>query len=48
MNAELDETDRAAFQAPNYAWIVTLDPDGSPQASVTWIDNDGGRLFELS
>jgi PPOX class probable F420-dependent enzyme len=45
MTAELTAEDRAALHAPNYAWIVTLDPDGSPQASVTWIDNDETHLF---
>jgi PPOX class probable F420-dependent enzyme len=45
MVAELIAEDRAAFRAPNYAWVVTLDPDGSPQASVTWIDNDETHLF---
>jgi len=45
MSVELNETDRTAFRAPNFAWIVTLDPDGSPQASVTWVDNDGTHLL---
>jgi PPOX class probable F420-dependent enzyme len=36
--AELTTADRELLRAPNYAWIVTLDPDGSPQASITWID----------
>jgi len=34
----LTEADRALLGAPNFAWIVTLNPDGSPQASLTWID----------
>jgi PPOX class probable F420-dependent enzyme len=37
MSAELTTADRELLQAPNYAWIVTLNPDGSPQASITWI-----------
>ncbi len=37
MTAELTAADRELLQAPNYAWIVTLNPDGSPQASITWI-----------
>jgi len=45
MSAELTEQDREAFRAPNYAWIVTLDPDGSPQASITWIDNDDTHVL---
>jgi PPOX class probable F420-dependent enzyme len=34
---ELTEADRALLAAPNFAWIVTLNPDGSPQATLTWI-----------
>jgi len=45
MTTELTDRDGEVFRAPTYAWIVTLDPDGSPQASVTWIDNDGSRLL---
>jgi PPOX class probable F420-dependent enzyme len=45
VSAELRSSDLDAFRAPNYAWIVTLDPDGSPTASVTWIDNDEGHLL---
>lgn len=35
---ELAASDRALLGAPNFAWIVTLNPDGSPQATLTWID----------
>jgi PPOX class probable F420-dependent enzyme len=45
VSAELQPNDLDAFRAPNYAWIVTLDPDGSPTASVTWIDNDESHLL---
>lgn len=45
MSAELRPSDLDAFRAPNYAWIVTMDPDGSPQATVTWIDNDETDLL---
>jgi PPOX class probable F420-dependent enzyme len=45
MSTELTDGDREAFRAPNYAWIVTLDPDGAPQASVTWVDSDDTHLF---
>jgi PPOX class probable F420-dependent enzyme len=40
VTAELTPADRELLHAPNYAWIVTLNPDGSPQASITWIDAD--------
>ena len=45
MSADLTAEDRALLQAPNYAWIVTLNPDGSPQASVTWIGADDTHVL---
>src|SRR5262245_61102015 len=39
MTAELTETDRELLHAPNYAWVITLEPDGSPHASITWVDS---------
>ena len=45
MTAELTAADRELLRAPNYAWIVTLNPDGSPQASITWIDASGTHVF---
>ena len=45
MTAELTAEDRALLHAPNYAWIVTLNGDGSPQASITWIDADESHVF---
>ena len=37
MNEQLTAADRALLGPPNFAWIVTLNPDGSPQATLTWI-----------
>ena len=37
MNEQLTEQDRSLLGPPNFAWIVTLNPDGSPQATLTWI-----------
>ena len=37
MTVELTPADRELLQAPNYAWVITLDPDGSPHASITWV-----------
>ncbi|HWH32657.1 MAG TPA: PPOX class F420-dependent oxidoreductase [Egibacteraceae bacterium] len=31
------------FDDPNYAVVATLMPDGSPQATVVWIERDGDR-----
>jgi predicted pyridoxine 5'-phosphate oxidase superfamily flavin-nucleotide-binding protein len=53
MSEALTAQERGWFHAPDFAWIVTLNPDGSPQASLTWIDaalaeiDDGkGRLYD--
>jgi PPOX class probable F420-dependent enzyme len=45
MSVALTDDDRELLRAPNYAWIVTLDADGSPQASITWVDADEGHVF---
>jgi len=45
MSAELTEADRELMRAPNYAWIITLNPDGSPKASVTWVDTDDTHVL---
>ncbi len=45
MSDALSPEDRALFRAPDFAWIVTLNPDGSPQASLTWIDADDTHLL---
>ena len=45
MSVELTQRDRDLLHAPNYAWIVTLNPDGSPQASITWVDADESHVF---
>ena len=43
--SELTAADRALLAAPNFAWIVTLNPDGSPQATLTWIDATETRVL---
>jgi PPOX class probable F420-dependent enzyme len=45
MSAELTAEDRELLHAPNYAWVVTLNDDGSPQASITWVDADETHVF---
>jgi Pyridoxamine 5'-phosphate oxidase len=45
MSAELTPADRELLHAPNYGWIVTLNPDGSPQASITWVDADDTHVL---
>ena len=38
MRSELTEIDRELLRAPNFAWVITMNPDGSSHASITWID----------
>ena len=33
------------LQGKNFATIATLMPDGSPQASVIWVDTDGEHII---
>ena len=40
MSVELTAEDRALLAAPNFAWIITLNEDGTPHATLTWIDAD--------
>ena len=45
MMAELNEgAIKLLTEGKNRATIVTLMPDGSPQASVVWIDSDGENV----
>jgi PPOX class probable F420-dependent enzyme len=39
-----DDTIRLA-KGPNLATVVTLMPDGQPQALLTWVDTDGEHLL---
>lgn len=41
----LRDDDRALLQAPNFASLATTMTDGSPQASVVWIDVDGDDIL---
>jgi PPOX class probable F420-dependent enzyme len=36
---------RALFDARNFASLATINPDGSPQASVLWVLRDGDALL---
>lgn len=38
MSVELTPADLELLHGENFAWIVTLGADGSPAASITWID----------
>lgn len=41
----LDQDVVRLAQGPNLATIVTLMPDGQPQAQLRWIDSDGESLL---
>ena len=41
----LSERDRRIIDAPNFASVATLMPDGSPQVSTIWIDRDGDEIL---
>jgi PPOX class probable F420-dependent enzyme len=40
----LSERDRRILEAPNFASIGTVMPDGSPHVSTIWIDLDGDHV----
>jgi PPOX class probable F420-dependent enzyme len=44
MTALSDEA-KALFDAPEFATIATIEPDGRPQLSVVWIERDGDDLL---
>lgn len=44
MPAELPAHVTAALDAPVFAHVATLMPDGAPQSSIMWIHRDGGRI----
>jgi len=41
----LDDDVIRLARGPNLATVVTLMPDGQPQALLTWIDTDGDELL---
>lgn len=41
---ELPDTLKALLDAPTFATLVTLMPDGSPQASTMWVDREGDHI----
>jgi PPOX class probable F420-dependent enzyme len=45
MTASLSEAARAVFDAPVFATLATLNPDGQPQLSVVWVSRDGDDLL---
>src|SRR5271166_6648300 len=45
MRMPLDADVVRLAKAPTLATVVTLMPDGQPQAQLTWIDTDGENLL---
>jgi PPOX class probable F420-dependent enzyme len=43
--AALTDKSRALIDAPNYAFLATVDEDGAPQVSPVWIDRDGDTIL---
>jgi len=41
----LPESTHRLFDEPKNVTIITLDPDGSPQASLVWAERDGDQLL---
>jgi PPOX class probable F420-dependent enzyme len=42
--AELSEKARNLFGGPNYLFVATVNPDGSPQVTPVWTDLENGRI----
>ena len=42
--AELSEKARKLFEDPNYLFVATVNPDGSPQVTPVWTDVSNGNI----
>ena len=45
---ELPEDVRALFEAPNYAHLATVRPDGGPHTVPVWVGIAGGKIAFLT
>jgi PPOX class probable F420-dependent enzyme len=43
--ADLSPEQARLLEEPNFATVATLNPDGSPQLSIVWIDWDGEHVL---
>jgi PPOX class probable F420-dependent enzyme len=41
----LDDNTRRLLDAPNFAHLATLMPDGSPKVEPVWVGREGDRVF---
>jgi hypothetical protein len=45
--AGLTDEQARLLQEPNFATVATVNPDGSPQLSIVWIDWDGRHVSSI-
>lgn len=45
MTAELPDLAKRLIDAPTFATLATVNPDGSPQTSVIWVKRDGDDVI---
>ncbi|PWU23667.1 MAG: PPOX class F420-dependent oxidoreductase [Candidatus Rokuibacteriota bacterium] len=45
MPTNLDSEVRALLEAPNFWHLATINPDGSPQSTVVWVDVRDGKVL---
>ncbi|MGN6088435.1 MAG: PPOX class F420-dependent oxidoreductase [Actinomycetes bacterium] len=45
MAQSLPDGARALVDAPNYATVATIQPDGQPQLTVVWVKRDGDDIL---
>ena len=45
MTATLEPEDLELFRGRNFGQLITLNDDGSPQATVLWVDADDGHVL---
>ncbi|GAB2937376.1 PPOX class F420-dependent oxidoreductase [Nonomuraea fastidiosa] len=43
--AKMSEEARKLLDAPNYATVTSLNPDGGPHSSVVWVRTDGDDVL---
>ncbi|MEU6718774.1 PPOX class F420-dependent oxidoreductase [Nonomuraea sp. NPDC046802] len=43
--AELSKEARELLDAPNFATVTSLNPDGGPQSTVVWVRTDGDDVL---
>jgi PPOX class probable F420-dependent enzyme len=45
VSAELTSKDLELLTGTNFVTLVTINPDGSPQATITWVDAADGHVL---